>query len=119
MPSCIHYAYVHKHSLDFIFQVVKLPLNGIASYWTQVGRAKFFAPMMNNLVSSGGAIQGNFTMTTSMNSGMISDDLSEPSSPESSFDASDLLGSNSINDEVTAQLASSGTTDLTTENTML
>jgi hypothetical protein len=63
--------------------------------------------MMSNLVSTG-AIQGNFTMTTSMNSGMMSDDLSEPSSPESSFDASDILGTNSINDDVTAQLANSG-----------
>ncbi|KAJ8301174.1 hypothetical protein KUTeg_020161, partial [Tegillarca granosa] len=41
-------------------------------------------------------------------SGMMSDGMSEPSSPESPFDASDLLGS-SVSDEVTAQLAAAGT----------
>ncbi|XP_022296908.1 nuclear respiratory factor 1-like isoform X2 [Crassostrea virginica] len=67
---------------------------------------------MNNLhVSTGGATIGSsFTMTNSINSGMMSDDMSEPSSPESSFDASDILNSSSINDnDVTAQLAHSGT----------
>lgn len=66
---------------------------------------------MNNLhVSTGGATIGSsFTMTNSINSGMMSDDMSEPSSPESSFDASDILNSSSINDnDVTAQLAHSG-----------
>lgn len=48
-------------------------------------------------------------MTTSINSGMMSDDMSEPSSPESSFDASDLLGPGGMNDDVTAQLAHAGT----------
>ena len=43
-----------------------------------------------------------------INSGMISDDISEPSSPDSStFDASDLL-SGTCNDDVTAQLAAAG-----------
>lgn len=50
-------------------------------------------------------------MTTSINSGMMSDDMSEPSSPESSFDASDLLGPGGMNDDVTAQLANSGSLD--------
>ncbi|VDH98992.1 DNA-binding protein P3A2-like [Mytilus galloprovincialis] len=40
-------------------------------------------------------------------SGMMSDDISEPSSPESSFDANDLY-SNAVNDDVTAQLAAAG-----------
>lgn len=40
-------------------------------------------------------------------SGMMSDGMSEPSSPESPFDASDLLG-NGCSDEVTAQLAAAG-----------
>lgn len=44
-----------------------------------------------------------------LNAGMMSDDISEPSSPESTqFDASDLLGS-SVTDDVTAQLAAAGT----------
>ena len=42
-----------------------------------------------------------------MNSGLIDDELSDPSSPESGFDASDLLQS-ACNDDITAQLAASG-----------
>ncbi|KAJ8301622.1 hypothetical protein KUTeg_020609 [Tegillarca granosa] len=47
-------------------------------------------------------------ITGHLNSGMISDDISEPSSPESaSFDASDLLN-NSVADDITSQLAAAG-----------
>lgn len=35
-----------------------------------------------------------------INSGMMSDDMSELSSPESSFDALDLLGLGGMNDDV-------------------
>jgi hypothetical protein len=38
---------------------------------------------------------------------MMSDEISEPSSPESSFDANDLY-SNAVSDDVTAQLAAAG-----------
>ena len=38
---------------------------------------------------------------------MIGDDVSEPSSPESAFDETDLLNS-SMHDDVTAQLAAAG-----------
>ena len=47
-------------------------------------------------------------INASYTSGMMSDDISEPSSPESSFDANDLY-SNAVSDEVTAQLAAAGT----------
>ncbi|KAL5014512.1 hypothetical protein ScPMuIL_008782 [Solemya velum] len=42
-----------------------------------------------------------------LSTGMMSDDMSEPSSPESTFDSSDLLSS-SVNDDITAQLAAAG-----------
>ena len=55
-------------------------------------------------------------MTTSMSMStstcMLEDDLSEPSSPESGFDASELL-QGTVADEVTAQLAAAGTIYLT------
>ncbi|XP_074645431.1 DNA-binding protein P3A2-like isoform X2 [Tubulanus polymorphus] len=38
---------------------------------------------------------------------MMTEDMSEPSSPESAFDESDLLG-HAVNDDVTAQLAAAG-----------
>ena len=53
---------------------------------------------------------GGMTINTShINAGInvMDDDLSEPSSPESGFDTTDLLQS-ACNDEVTAQLAASG-----------
>lgn len=64
---------------------------------------------------SGGINVGNMNAITintqqigHISSGMMSDDLSEPSSPDSSsFDASDLL-STSVQDDVTAQLAAAG-----------
>ena len=40
--------------------------------------------------------------------GMMSDGMSEPSSPESTFDTSDIIMSDGITDDVTAQLAASG-----------
>lgn len=47
-------------------------------------------------------------ITGHLNSGMMSDEISEPSSPESaSFDASDLLN-NSVTDDITSQLAAAG-----------
>lgn len=62
---------------------------------------------MNGAVHHGATI-GNMTINAShINAGMMDDDLSEPSSPESGFDASDLLHSVG-SDEVTAQLAASG-----------
>ncbi|KAK3101268.1 hypothetical protein FSP39_002256 [Pinctada imbricata] len=62
-----------------------------------------------------GGVGNNSNMTMNnvnnighINSGMMSDDISEPSSPDStSFDASELLSS-SCNDDVTAQLAAAG-----------
>jgi hypothetical protein len=42
--------------------------------------------------------------TTQINSEMMDDVMSEPSSPESAFDASELIG-----DEVTSQLQAAGT----------
>ena len=55
-----------------------------------------------------GTAIGNMTINTShINPGMMDDDLSDPSSPESGFDTTDLLQS-ACNDEVTAQLAASG-----------
>lgn len=53
------------------------------------------------------AITINTQQMGHISSGMMSDDLSEPSSPDSSFDASDLLSS-SVQDDVTAQLAAAG-----------
>ncbi|KAL4227132.1 GTPase regulator Nrf1 [Mactra antiquata] len=44
---------------------------------------------------------------TQMSSGMISDDISDPSSPESPFDASDLIDQG-IGDDVTSQLQAAG-----------
>lgn len=46
-------------------------------------------------------------INTAYTSGMMSDEISEPSSPESSFDANDLY-SNAVSDDVTAQLAAAG-----------
>jgi nuclear respiratory factor 1 len=65
--------------------------------------------------AGGGISMGNMNAITintqqmgHISSGMMSDDLSEPSSPDSSsFDASDLL-STSVQDDVTAQLAAAG-----------
>ena len=55
-----------------------------------------------------GTAIGNMTINTShISPGMMDDDLSDPSSPESGFDTTDLLQS-ACNDEVTAQLAASG-----------
>ena len=74
--------------------------------------------MMNhNVVSSTGvhnSIANTITINTSqlnagMNGSMMSDGMSEPSSPDSSFDASDLMGPGGIgDDDVTAQLVNSG-----------
>ncbi|KAK3102828.1 hypothetical protein FSP39_014244 [Pinctada imbricata] len=71
---------------------------------------------MNNVMTSSvtNPDAGTLTISTTEivsvdNVDMSGDDLSEPSSPESSFDTSDLLGPESIHDEVTVQLASSGT----------
>lgn len=71
--------------------------------------------MSYQVTSSGGINVGNMNAITintqqigHISSGMMSDDLSEPSSPDSSsFDASDLLSS-SVQDDVTAQLAAAG-----------
>ena len=72
--------------------------------------------MSYQVTSSGGsgisvgnmnAITINTQQIGHISSGMMSDDLSEPSSPDSSFDASDLLSS-SVQDDVTAQLAAAG-----------
>lgn len=46
-------------------------------------------------------------INTAYTSGMMSDEISEPSSPESPFDANDLY-SNAVADDVTAQLAAAG-----------
>lgn len=63
--------------------------------------------MMNGSVHHATNI-GNMTISAShMNAGMMDDDLTDPSSPESGFDTSDLLQS-ACNDEITAQLAASG-----------
>ncbi|OWF51628.1 DNA-binding protein P3A2-like [Mizuhopecten yessoensis] len=56
-------------------------------------------------LSSAGALTIN---TSQISTGMLSDGMSEPSSPESSFDTSDLLA-NGMSDEITIQLAASGT----------
>ena len=40
--------------------------------------------------------------------GMMSDGMSDPSSPESTFDTSDIIMSDAITDDVTTQLAASG-----------
>lgn len=64
-------------------------------------------PGMNGAVHHGTTI-GNMTINAShIATSMMDDDLSDPSSPESGFDASDLLHSVG-SDEVTAQLAASG-----------
>lgn len=61
--------------------------------------------------TSEGMTIGHLTNSNSNNivytSGMMSDDMSEPSSPESSFDANDLYN-NAVADDVTAQLAAAG-----------
>ncbi|XP_045166057.2 DNA-binding protein P3A2-like [Mercenaria mercenaria] len=48
--------------------------------------------------------------TTQIDSGMISDGISEPSSPDSTFDASELIGPgiSRISDDVTSQLEAAG-----------
>ncbi|CAG5125586.1 unnamed protein product [Candidula unifasciata] len=67
--------------------------------------------MMNSGIGNGvhGTIAGGITIGgTHINHGIMEDDMSDnPSSPESTFDASDLMHS-SITDEVTAQLAAAG-----------
>ncbi|KAL8604382.1 hypothetical protein ACOMHN_028145 [Nucella lapillus] len=67
---------------------------------------------MNPTINHNGRVHGatisNMTIDTShINAGMMDDDLSDPSSPESGFDTTDLLSS-ACNDEITAQLAASG-----------
>ncbi|XP_033744586.1 DNA-binding protein P3A2-like isoform X2 [Pecten maximus] len=69
--------------------------------------------MMNSALTSSVASAmsgaGTLTINTSqMSTGILSDGMSEPSSPESSFDASDLLATG-MSDEITVQLAASGT----------
>ena len=72
--------------------------------------------MMNSGIGSGiggavhhAGITGGITIGgTHINTGMMEDDMSEgPSSPESTFDAADLIHG-SMQDEVTAQLAAAG-----------
>lgn len=46
--------------------------------------------------------------TTQLNAGMMSDGMSDPSSPESTFDASDIIMGEGIGDDVTSQLVASG-----------
>lgn len=58
-----------------------------------------------SIVSS---VPGTAIQTYTSSSDIMSDGISEPSSPESSFDSSDLLG----DDEVSVQLASAGTVGL-------
>lgn len=55
-----------------------------------------------SIVSS--AVPGTAIQTYTSSSDILSDGISEPSSPESSFDSSELLG----DDEVSVQLASAG-----------
>ena len=67
--------------------------------------------MMNAGIGNGvhAAMQGSINIGSQLTSGIMEDDMSEgPSSPESTFDASDLMHS-SMADEVTAQLAAAGT----------
>ena len=55
-----------------------------------------------------GAMAGGITIGTHINQAMMDDEMSDgPSSPESTFDAADLIHG-SMNDEVTAQLAAAG-----------
>ncbi|XP_050412480.1 DNA-binding protein P3A2 isoform X2 [Patella vulgata] len=61
--------------------------------------------MMMNVHSLSNSISIN---TSQLNATMMDDDISDPSSPESTFDASELLHG-SVSDEVTAQLAAAGT----------
>lgn len=61
-----------------------------------------------SIVSSTGHGTGIQTYTLNSSSDIMSDGISEPSSPESSFDSSDLLG----DDEVSVQLAAAGTVGL-------
>ena len=46
-------------------------------------------------------------MNSTINTSMMSGDISEPSSPESTFDENDLLNA-TVHDDVTAQLAAAG-----------
>lgn len=63
---------------------------------------------MNTSLQSSIQLSSAITMNSStINSDMIGDDISDPSSPDSSFDASDLIGSG-IGDEVTSQLQAAG-----------
>lgn len=67
--------------------------------------------MMNSGLGNGvhGGMAGGIAH---INHSMMEDDLSDgPSSPESAFDASDLMHS-SMADEVTAQLAAAGLFDI-------
>ena len=69
-------------------------------------------------MNNSNAIAINAGNMNHMSSGIMSDDISEPSSPEStSFDASDLLNS-SVNDDVTAQLAAAGKKDFSSDSNM-
>ena len=49
--------------------------------------------------------------TSTMNESMMSDGMSDPSSPDSSFDTADLLSSG-IPEDIAAQLAAAGTAQL-------
>ncbi|XP_070191817.1 DNA-binding protein P3A2-like isoform X2 [Littorina saxatilis] len=62
---------------------------------------------MNGAVHHGGSMANMAMAAQHMNASMMDDDLSEPSSPESGFDTTDLLNS-ACQDEVTAQLVASG-----------
>lgn len=66
--------------------------------------------MMNSGIGNGvhATITGGIIGGSHINHGIMEDDMSDnPSSPESTFDASDLMHS-SMADEVTAQLAAAG-----------
>ncbi|KAL5013305.1 hypothetical protein ScPMuIL_007575 [Solemya velum] len=62
---------------------------------------------MNPVTSVHTAISGLGNSPSHGTSGMMSDGMSEPSSPESSFDASDLLSA-AVDDDVTEQLVATG-----------
>ena len=60
--------------------------------------------MINTSIVSSSVPGSGIQTYTLTSSDMMSDGISEPSSPESSFDSTDLLG----DDEISVQLAASG-----------
>ena len=82
--------------------------NGLTAILLHLTSAICCTPAKMSIVHGLHAADMTSAINSTINTSMMSDAMSEPSSPESAtFDESDLLNS-SVHDDVTAQLASAG-----------